>query len=161
MSVSGLRSRPSSSWLLSVLSVLSVVACYRAQIDVRTDGSAGQAGAGFGAAGSGGSADAPADGGDAGCLDAAVEDAQFECQTVLPTKSECASQDANGWNGCVDGGCSVCVDVLRKYPYYFSWHPCCEPNLYCAASAHVKCNARCPAPTEQDRLRPCFFGRVN
>lgn len=133
--------------LLFLLSALCVIGCYRAQIDVQADGAAGSAASGSG--------------GDAECADASVDVAQFECRTLLPTKSECASQDSEGWNGCVDGGCNVCADVTTKYPYYFAWHPCCEPNLYCAASQRVKCNARCPAPTANDRVRPCWLGRLS
>jgi hypothetical protein len=160
-----------------LLGMLSLVACYRAQIDLepKADAAAGSAGAkmtdsngGGGATseppasgGTGGTAGASETAGSAGCDDNSVDDTQLECRTALPTKSQCAEQDANGWNGCTDGGCNVCVDVAVDYAYYFSWHPCCLPNLYCAASTRVKCNSRCPAPTPHDRLRPCWLVRGN
>jgi len=158
-----------------LLGALGLLACYRAQIDLepRADAAAGSAGAIMaGSSGSGGSAGgeetsggaAGAAGsletaGSAGCDGNSVDDTQLECRTVLPTKSQCAAQDTNGWNGCTDGGCNVCVDVFVDYAYYFSWHPCCTPNLYCAASTRVKCNVRCPAPSAHDRVRPCWLVR--
>jgi len=168
----------------ALLGALGFSACYRAEIDVYpeadaavggagatatagSDGAAGSAGeartsgGAGGAAGTAGAAGAGAIAGSADCDGNPVDDTQLECRTFLPSKSQCAEQDATGWNGCTDGGCNVCVDVSVDYAYYFSWHPCCTPNLYCAASTRVKCNSRCPAPTAHDRVRPCWLVRGN
>lgn len=157
-----------------LLGVLGFFACYRAQIDLvpEADAAAGNAGAivagsngsggsSAGAQAAGGAAGAVESAGSGGCDGSAVADAELECRTVLPSKSQCATQDPSGWNGCADGGCNVCVDVSVDYAYYFSWHPCCTPNLYCAASTRVKCNSRCPAPTPHDRIPPCWLVRSN
>lgn len=103
----------------------------------------------------------PAQGGNAGAAGDCepLDRVQEACRRgALPNRAECSEQDVQGWSGCYDGGCAVCTKLLRDYPYYFDWHPCCEPNDTCGSSGPVKCNARCPAPTDTDRQRPCFIG---
>jgi hypothetical protein len=72
-------------------------------------------------------------------------------------RAYCSVQDLEGWAGCYSGGCAVCIEGVADYPYYFDWHPCCEPNPNCNSNnSHVtKCDARCPAPTERDKVPPC------
>jgi hypothetical protein len=169
------------SYRFVLLAALTAGSCYRAEIDITVLGSepaaAGAAGtsgdvagmpaaagdrAGLGGAatGTGGaSAGTNEPGGAAGApvCDDALDDVQAVCRLRIPSRAECSLQDARGFTGCSDGGCIVCDDVLKKYPYYFQWHPCCEPNFACATSLRVKCNARCPAPSEQDQRAPCWL----
>jgi hypothetical protein len=95
-------------------------------------------------------------GGGASCDDSPLDATQLGCRLLLPTRAECSAQDAEGWSGCYDGGCSVCSKSVRDYPYYFDWHPCCLPNDDCHSNSPLKCNARCPSPTERDKVKPCF-----
>jgi hypothetical protein len=92
----------------------------------------------------------------ASCDDSPLDATQVGCRLLLPTRAECSVQDAEGWSGCYDGGCSVCTKSVRDYPYYFDWHPCCLPNDDCHSNSPLKCNARCPNPTEHDKVKPCF-----
>lgn len=122
--------------------------CYRAEIDLGLLGgtspdSGGEAGAS--------SAAEPA------CDETQVEAEQARCRLLLPTRAACTEQDTEGWAGCYDGGCAVCADSVTDYPYYFDWHPCCQPNTTCHSNPPIKCNARCPAPTERDKVRPCWL----
>jgi hypothetical protein len=107
-----------------------------------------------------GASGAPADGGGAAgapLCDDALDDVQTACRLRIPSRAECSLQDPSGFTGCSDGGCIVCADVTKAYPYYFQWHPCCEPNFACATSLRVKCNERCPAPSAQDQRAPCWL----
>jgi hypothetical protein len=89
--------------------------------------------------------------------DPTPEDAvQHECRRRKPSEATCDEQDVAGWNGCYDGGCSVCTVVLSKYPYYLARHPCCEPNKTCSVHAPRRCSSLCPPPTEHDKLPFCF-----
>jgi len=119
-------------------------------------GTAGAAGQISGAAGAAGAA-----GNGPECDDAPLADDDLACRTHIPSRAQCALQDPVGFDGCSAGGCAVCADVLASYPYYFHWHPCCQPNPACAASQRVKCNARCPIPTAHDALRPCWMAPTN
>ncbi|HWA76012.1 MAG TPA: hypothetical protein VG937_26925 [Polyangiaceae bacterium] len=138
---------------LTFLLLISSGSCYRAELDVSPwtrqspeggDSSLGAAGASGGSSG-------------AACDDTSLDSVQQECrQGALPTRLDCSPPDEPGWSGCYDGGCAVCTKSVREYPYYFDWHPCCLANDTCGSSAPVKCNARCPQPTEHDKRKPCF-----
>jgi len=82
--------------------------------------------------------------------------------TKKPTPAMC-SQDPEGWAGCYDGGCTVCTlnHLVPGYPHYFDWHPCCSPNDTCSTHDPVKCDARCPKPTDHDRVAPCGKSNPN
>jgi hypothetical protein len=93
---------------------------------------------------------------DVPCDDSSLDPVQEDCHRgALPTRADCSAQDAQGWSGCYDGGCAVCTKAVVGYPYYFDRHPCCESNDTCNSNDPVKCNARCPAPTERDKWKPC------
>jgi len=156
----------------SLLATLSIAGCYRAEIalsvfdgDAAAAGSAGAAAPGGSSgtdgrsAGSGGMPDGAGEstsGAGGICVDT-VDDVQLSCRLHLPSQTECSAQDPDGFNGCSQGGCIVCDDVTSAYPYYFKWHPCCQPNSGCATSQRVKCNARCPAPGPRDKIAPCWL----
>jgi hypothetical protein len=55
---------------------------------------------------------------------------------------------------CV-GPCAACRSALADYPFYFAWHPCCEPESCDANDELSACDARCPPPTEHDKIAPC------
>lgn len=93
--------------------------------------------------------------GAANCTPDLLPEMQVQCRVHLPSRATCSTQVATGWNGCSNGGCTVCDDMLVDYPYYFRWHPCCVPNSSCVGGRRVKCNERCPPPTPHDRLEPC------
>jgi hypothetical protein len=137
--------------MLSALLLLCAGAspsCYRAEIDLGLLAAASPEPGGE--AGGNGAAE-PA------CDDTQVDDEQAQCRLGdLPTRAECTEQDRDGWSGCYNGGCAVCRDSVAGYPYYFDWHPCCIVNTSCNSNGPVKCNARCPAPTEHDKVRPCW-----
>jgi hypothetical protein len=147
--------------------VLVGSSCYRAEIDLTPlldDMSLGGGGAPLsGAAGTamsagGGAGDAATGAGGVACDDVSVlEQTQEVCRSLrTPTAAECYEQAPDGWAGCYAGGCTVCTEQLREYPHYFDWHPCCRPNDTCAPIHPVTCNVRCPAPTEHDKIPPCF-----
>jgi hypothetical protein len=121
--------------------------CYRAVIDI-ADSDAGSA---AGAAGEAGVL----------CDATPLSNSDLACRGLLPNKEQCSVQDPNGWNGCYDGGCGVCADVLQEFPFYFNWHPCCQANDKCTSDIRVKCNERCPPPVPRDRITPCWFERPN
>jgi hypothetical protein len=137
---------------LSGAVVCGYPSCYRAELDFSQSYGSLQGGEGGATSGAGGAGE--------GCYDFPLDSAQRDCQTgVLPTLAECTDQDVEGWSGCYAGGCAVCTKSLREYPHYFNWHPCCEPNSTCGSNSPVKCNSRCPAPTERDKRMPCFLER--
>jgi hypothetical protein len=157
---------------LALCGVLSVVGCYHAEIDLTPfsdemsrAGAAGGRASSAGAPASGGVGGEPMSGaggeaGEAGAgapaCDPAPEDrAQSVCRQHVPSMLECDEMAPSGWKGCYAGGCTVCVEVLAGYAHYFDWHPCCEPNTTCGLHAPLRCNARCPAPTEHDKVAPC------
>ena len=118
-------------------------------------GDAGRAGAGAGAGGDGGSAGA---GGDTTHCDnrTVLEPLQEECHlSGPPSAATCHEAAPDGWVGCINGTCNVCAGLLRDYPYYRNWHPCCSINTTCTTVLPYPCNERCPAPTEHDRIPPC------
>jgi len=127
--------------------------CYRAEIDI-TEPTADSAANGAGASSDAGPSDAGAAG--ARCDPTPLSDAENACHSFLPDKKECSVQDPDGWNGCYDGGCSVCADVTQKFPFYVWWHPCCQLNTRCTSDLRVKCNARCPSPVDHDAVMPCW-----
>ncbi|MEP7052041.1 MAG: hypothetical protein ABJB12_16870 [Pseudomonadota bacterium] len=114
--------------------------CYRAQIDI-ADGDAG--------------ATEPA------CDSTPLSSDYADCHGLLPDKQQCSVPDPNGWNGCYDGGCTVCSDVLQAFPFYFAWHPCCQPNDFCTSELRGRCNERCPAPGARDQVKPCWSRTPN
>jgi len=124
-------------------------------------GGAGTAGADAGNGGAdaaGAEAGSGGAGGDAGVkCERALEPLQEECsQFGLPLPATCHQTTPTGWDGCIDGGCNVCVEAVVDYPYYFKWHPCCTLNTTCGGQALYTCNERCPAPTERDKTAPCW-----
>ena len=122
--------------------------CYRAEIDIAQPASASA------------SSDAGAAG--ASCDATPLSSADDDCRnSFLPDNEQCSVQDPNGWNGCYNGGCSVCADVTREFPFYFLWHPCCQPNTVCTSDLRVKCNERCPPPVDHDRVMPCAMKMLN
>jgi hypothetical protein len=107
-----------------------------------------------------------ADGGASGAADRAAgsptcdptpEDAvQYQCRRREPSKEQCDEQDVGGWNGCYNGGCSVCTEILIEYPYYLERHRCCHANATCGVHEPVRCSPLCPPPTELDKRPLCF-----
>jgi hypothetical protein len=166
---------------VSVWAALVVSSCYRAEIDLTPllsdpqsvmggssgDGSVPLAGgAPEPMGGSGGSSmpmagagqEATAGAGGAACDDAPLDAVQSGCLLLEPTVAECDDQPADGWAGCYAGGCMACTPqtkLVPGFPYYFKWHPCCQPNTTCSNHPPQVCNARCPAPTEHDTVPPC------
>jgi hypothetical protein len=112
-------------------------------------GGAGSDGVGTANSGAGGGASLPCEG--------SLEPLQEDCaQFGLPLPATCHETTLMGWDGCIAGGCNVCVEQLADYPHYFDWHPCCQPNTTCGKQAPLPCNERCPAPTEHDKTPRCF-----
>lgn len=151
--------------------MLIVAGCYRAEIDLTplTDDMlrAGAAGGGAPTAGSpaaGGAGSMSSGAGEAGeaasgapaCDPTPETSLERDCRLHVPSSLECDEMAEPGWKGCYAGGCTVCVEVLAGYTHYFDWHPCCVPNTTCSTHTPLKCNARCPAPTEHDTVAPCF-----
>lgn len=148
--------------------------CYRAELDLAPPGDdqspAGGGGVGAGEAGMSGGVDATggkpdgggsggASGGAAGAptCDPTPEDAvQHQCLLRKPSKQQCDVQAADGWNGCYDGGCSICTKVLIDYPYYLERHRCCQANTACSKHDPYRCSPWCPPPTELDKRPVCF-----
>jgi hypothetical protein len=96
--------------------------------------------------------------GGAACDDAPLDPEQSGCLLLEPTNAECDDQPVDGWAGCYAGGCMVCTPqtkLVPGFPYYFKWHPCCQPNTTCSNHSPQVCNARCPAPTQRDTVPPC------
>lgn len=136
-------------------------------------GMGGSAGATTGGASGGadvgamGGASGGADGGASGAAergamgpptcDPTPEDAvQYQCRLRRPSKQSCDEQDAVGWNGCYDGGCSICTKILIDYPYYLERHRCCQANATCSVHEPARCSPLCPPPTDLDKRPPCF-----
>jgi hypothetical protein len=118
---------------------------------------------GGGSGGASGGADAGGIGGVSGgaagapTCDPTPEDAvQHQCLLRKPSKQMCDVQAADGWNGCYDGGCSICTKVLIDYPYYLERHRCCEENTTCSKHEPYRCSPWCPPPTELDKRPVCF-----
>lgn len=151
---------------LCVLGGLVAASCYRAEIDLNVlmDAAAGGTTAAAGSDSSGGEADggalgeagqAGAGGQEPSCVDDELDAVQAECQRLgHPTAEQCMFAPG-GWDGCVAGACYVCTKLLRDYPYYFQWHPCCLRNPTCYSNQPYKCDARCPRPTERDQHPRC------
>jgi hypothetical protein len=145
-----------SALVLLLLCAGASPSCYRAEIDLgllaaSPPDPSGNTG---GEAGASGAAE-PA------CDETQVDDEQAQCRMQLPTRAECAEPDPDGWSACYDGGCNVCVETVTDYPYYFKWHPCCQANSTCNSNGPgFKCNARCPPPTEHDKVPPCWLAEA-
>ena len=110
----------------------------------------GQAGDGWTTINAGGAChDPPFNADDEACRISGVKPGNVSC--MPPDLSQ------NAWNGCYNGGCSVCVvhGELPGYPYYFDWHPCCQKNSTCSNHPYFVCNELCPEPTEHDKVAPC------
>lgn len=91
------------------------------------------------------------------CENSSLEPLQEDCARFgLPLPATCHETTLAGWDGCIAGGCNVCVEKLVDYPHYFEWHPCCQPNTTCGKQAPLTCNARCPSPTAHDKTPRCF-----
>jgi hypothetical protein len=128
-----------------------------------TSGGADGAASGGADGGASGAADdgasGAADGRAAGppTCDPTPEDAvQSQCRWRDPSKEQCDEQDAVGWNGCYNGGCSICTKILIDYPYYLERHRCCHANATCGVHEPVRCSPLCPPPTELDKRPLCF-----
>ncbi len=155
--------------LLAVFLVAALppgASCYRAEIDLtpllddkaQPDGGVLAAG-GAGESAIGGNEPAPAAGGAAGaptCDRTPDAAAQYQCRLRPPAKQACDEEDSPGWQGCYDGGCAICTEVIADYPYYLARHPCCIRNDTCSVHAPRKCSPLCPPPTELDKLPPCY-----
>ena len=141
-----------------VAASLTAGSCYRAEIDLTPlvdDMSLGGAGApasGAGDAAPGGAAGA---GAEVVCDDSKEDPVQTACRLEPATKAQCDEQAADGWQGCYAGGCEVCQELLVDYPFYQDWHSCCHINPTCSTNVPLKCNSRCPAPTERDKHPRC------
>jgi hypothetical protein len=150
------RSRRSVHLALALLPIPLLVlsgSCHRAELDLSRFARSSPEGGDSSSSvppGSGGSGGVP-------CDESPLDDVQEDCrQGALPTRADCSEQDVQGWSGCYAGGCAVCTKAVVGYPYYFDRHPCCESNDTCNSNDPKKCNARCPAPTERDKWKPCF-----
>jgi hypothetical protein len=148
----------------SLVSFSTGTSCYRAEVDLAPlvdDESPAGGGVvmGLGGGASGG-ASGGVDGGAAGAAtcDPTPEDAiQQQCRLRMPSTQSCDEQYiVGGWNGCYNGGCSVCTKVLIDYPHYFERHPCCQPNITCSTHEPYRCSPLCPPPTELDKRPVCF-----
>ena len=113
-----------------------------------TAGAPSAADAAPGDAGSGGSSEVV-------CDDSPEDPVQTGCRLEPPTMMQCDEPDVSGWQGCYAGGCEVCKELLDAYPFYVKWHACCQVNRTCSNHSPLKCNSRCPAPTERDKYPPC------
>jgi hypothetical protein len=136
--------------------LLTSGSCYRAEIDLTP--LAGEMS--LGGAGASGTGDAAGDAGSGGASDVACDHSQEDsvqtaCRLEPPTKAQCEEQAADGWQGCYAGGCEVCKEMVADYPFYQDWHACCHINPTCSTNGPLKCNSRCPAPTERDKHPRC------
>lgn len=137
--------------LLGLLPCVLGPGCYRAEIDLGL-----LAAASPDSGGASGASGAPG----VDCDMAPLEAEQDACRLDPPTKEECTEQDTDGWKGCYSGGCAVCTKSVTDYPYYFDWHPCCLANNTCNSNNPVLCNARCPPPTQHDKVPPCWLAEA-
>lgn len=151
--------RPRRAAICWALALLVSASCYRAELDLTPfldqNSAAGAPATSMGEAGQAASGGTP---GESDCDDTPDTQEQWACRTErLPTRAECFAQDLAVWQGC-HGGCSVCTENahVRGYPYYFDWHPCCLPYDACSNNEPQHCSAGCPAPTDHDKVRPCF-----
>ncbi|MCP3138923.1 hypothetical protein [Pyxidicoccus xibeiensis] len=81
----------------------------------------------------------------------------FQCNSACPPPTEAdrtypaaCNGTAGQWNGCRGTGCSVCEELVKDYPCYFTNHPGCAENPICYGQ-YFQCNSKCPAPTQADR----------
>jgi hypothetical protein len=81
-----------------------------------------------------------------------LDPAQEEC-LYLPEARTCTDSSGPSWEGCA-GACEVCKELLIDFPYYFQWHPCCEPAA-CGKSVVGLCHEHCPPPRTRDKVKPC------
>lgn len=128
--------------------------CYRAEIDLGLLAqSSPQTGGEAGAAGSSAEPD---------CDPQELSPELELCKIHEWTREECTEQDRDGFKACYSGGCSLCVELVSDYPYYFKWNPCCQDNTTCNSNlgSVVKCHANCPIPTEHDKVPPCWLADV-
>jgi hypothetical protein len=80
-----------------------------------------------------------------------LEPAQREC---LLEKKTCSEASGPSWPGCA-GACEVCEELLREFPYYTEWHPCCRVAP-CGVENPRACDERCPPPATRDKVKPCL-----
>jgi hypothetical protein len=168
------------------LGVFLASSCYRAEIDLTNlmgRGAQGGSASGAGAPTMGGAAATTVSGagpmsevgggatGEAGssgegavaveCDPSPLDEVQWSCAYLdRPSREACLQQEESGelsgWNGCYDGACNACTKLLRDYPYYFAWHPCCQANSTCKSNTPRNCTVACPAPSERDKHPRCL-----
>lgn len=128
-------------------------------------GASSEGGGGASSEGGGGSATSDGGGGEGGavaveCDPSPLDELQWNCLYLgRPSREACLQQEENGelsgWPGCYDGACNACTKLLRDYPYYFAWHPCCWANDTCKSNDPAQCSVACPAPSERDKHPIC------
>lgn len=69
---------------------------------------------------------------------------------TIPGKGAECNGSPGGFEGCRGNGCSVCVEVLVKYPKYFQNRPNCIQNPTCEGQFY-QCNAACTEPMGFDK----------
>lgn len=63
----------------------------------------------------------------------------------------------NGWLGCGNTGCGVCVEAFAGFPKYLANHPDCFAasgcvlGAYGVPGAYGACSAACPTPSDADK----------
>ncbi|HEY0714877.1 MAG TPA: hypothetical protein VGF45_19510, partial [Polyangia bacterium] len=68
----------------------------------------------------------------------------------LPRTSPYFCEGTEGaWKGCRGSGCTVCVEMVRRYENYFRNHPNCLANSDCKGR-YFTCSSNCPPPTIAD-----------
>jgi hypothetical protein len=147
---------------LCLCGCLVAASCYRAEIEL---GGLMESSGGTSAQPAGGSSGASddAEAGEAGapgdvlsCDPGPLDPEQVECQKLgRPTAEECSDFGGGNFDGCYAGACLVCTKSVRRYPYYFQWHPCCGRNPTCYSNSPKKCDKRCPQPSERDKHPRC------
>jgi hypothetical protein len=136
------------------------VSCYRAEVDlaplVDDDESSGGGAVTVGAGTVGMSGGADGTTGARICDTTPEDDVQHQCRLRPPSTQMCDLEETYSWSGCSDGGCSICIEALRDYPYYLKRHPCCSPDSTCSVHERRRCSPLCPAPTVFDKVPVCF-----
>jgi hypothetical protein len=73
------------------------------------------------------------------------------CDTLEPTTCDGYLEDSDPayFAGCRGTGCTVCAELVDKYPRYFTNHPTCASTTTCNGQ-YFPCSLNCPAPTAAD-----------